>query len=211
MAFALLAMILSFGSIDWSSAMVTANQASVTVNMTEGIEASASQEPVSDNPPTIDNKDQPIQACTIEVSFSGPGVRNTQVGPTFGIGFSAKISRLTGDVAVRSIVQDPKPKGWLVEEWVSDHSVRNGEVTRQDTEARMVRLGRARPTREGDTVRWDDHPGTGVLGTQTYSTKRNFFLKAYNGDRYCELGFHLGFKVFNGQMTLPQWGKGLHR
>ncbi len=169
------------------------------------------QEPVSNNPSSIDNKDQPNQACTIEVLFSGPSVQNTQVGPAYTIGFSVKISGLSGDVAVRSTVQDPKPKGWLVEQWVADYNVRNGEVVRQDTAPRMDRLGRARPTREGDNVRWGDSPGTGTAGTQSYHTKRDFFIKAYNGDRYCEIGFHLSFRVFNGQIVSPQWDKGLYK
>lgn len=88
----------------------------------------------------IDNSGSPNQACTIQVSFSGsydgllngPSVPDSPNGRVYGIGFSVKISGLSGNIALRSAESDPKPKHWwLVEEWVANYSFRNGEVTRQ--------------------------------------------------------------------------------
>ena len=124
----------------------------------------ASQEPVSDNPSGIDNSGSANQSCSINVSFSGsydglpngPSVPDSPKGRV-GIGFSVSISGLSGNVAVRSTEQDPKPKGtWLIEQWVTDFNFKNGKVVRQDPTARMDKLGLAipRPMRVGDTVSW---------------------------------------------------------
>jgi hypothetical protein len=119
------------------------------------------------------------------------------------------ISGLSGKVTVRNTEQDLKPEGsWLVEQYVADYNFKNGEVVRQDNVSRMDPIGRgiAPPRLHGDTVSWWDHPGTTGTDTQGYFTKRNFYIKAYNGKRHCEVAFHLTFRVFNGQITNPGWG-----
>lgn len=68
-----------------------------------------------------------------------------------------------------------------------------------------------RPRREGGTVSWWDHPGTQAAGVRGYFTRRNFYIKAYNGERHCEVAFHLSFRVFNGQMTNVGWGNGNYK
>ena len=177
------------------------------------------QEPVTNNPPTIDNSGSPNQSCTIQVSFSGqydglpngPSVLRANGVPVYGIGFSVSISGLTGDVALRSSAQDPKPKGtWLVEQWVADYNFRDGQVVRQDAEGQMDNFAKAvpRPRRDGNTVSWWDHPGDGTPGMQGYFTKRNFYVKASNGASQCEVALHLTFRVFNGRLTNPGWGPG---
>lgn len=182
----------------------------------------APEDPPTDNRPTIDNGTAPNQACTVQVSFTGsyyglengPSVPMSPQGPVYGIGFSVSISGLSGDVAVRSGEQDPKPKNtWLVEQWVAGYTTRNGSVVRQDTAGRMDPLGRAvpRPRSDGNTVSWWDHPGTPAAGTQSYFTKRNFYVKAYNGKKHCEVAFHLTFRVFRGQIVDPGWGRGMYK
>jgi hypothetical protein len=37
-------------------------------------------------------------------------------------------------------------------------------------------------------------------------TRRNFYIKAYNGKRHCEVAFHLTFRVVNRQIVLAEWG-----
>jgi YD repeat-containing protein len=181
-----------------------------------------SEEPITNNPSVIDNSGSPRQSCKIKVSFSGsyngipngPSVPNGSNGPAYGIGFSVEISGLSGNVAIRSTEQNQKPKGtWLIEQWVADFNFKNGEVVRQDTAARMDKLGRAvpRPRRDGDTVSWWDHPGTSGTDVQGYFTKRNFYIKAYNGERHCEVAFHLTFRVLRGQIINPGWGYGLYK
>jgi hypothetical protein len=139
-------------------------------------------------------------------------VAKSSAGSAYGIGFSVSISGLSGNVAIRSTEQDPKPKGsWLVEQWVTDFNFKNGKVVHQDPAARMDRLGRLvpKPKREGDTVSWWDHPGTIAVDLQGYLTRRNFYIKAYNGKRHCEVAFHLTFRVFRGQIINPAWGPGM--
>ena len=120
-------------------------------------------------------------AC-IKVSFSGsyeghpngPRVPNSKDGPAYGSGFSVEISGLSGNVAIRSVPEHPKPKNtWLVEQWVADFNFRNGEVVRQDAIAQMDKGGQAfpEPKRVGDTVSWWDHPGT--IGTASRVTTLN--------------------------------------
>jgi hypothetical protein len=180
------------------------------------------EELITDNRSVIDNRSSPNQSCGVKVSFSGsydghpngPSVPNSAEGPFYGIGFSVEISALSGNVAIRSTVQDPKPKNtWLIEQWVTDFNFQNGEILTQDLVARMDRLGRARPTpkRVGDTVSWWDHPGTRAAGVEGYFTKRNFYIKAYNGERHCEVAFHLTFRVFRGQIINPEWGPGMFK
>jgi YD repeat-containing protein len=180
------------------------------------------QDPVSNNPPTIDNSDAANQSCSIQVSFSGSYYGNPN-GPSigssggqnfYGIGFSVKVSGLSGNVALRSSKDDPKPKGtWLVEQWVTDFNFKNGAVTRQDSVAQIDNLARAqpRPRRDGDVVSWWDHPGIGGNDTLGYFTKRNFYIKAYKGKKHCEVEFHLTFRVFNRQIATPGWGYGPYR
>jgi hypothetical protein len=181
-----------------------------------------SQEPTTGNPEVIDNSGSANQSCGIQISFSGsydgllngPSVPNSSAGPVYGIGFSVRISGLSGNVAMRSTEKDPRPKGtWLIEQWVADFNFKNGTVVRQDTTARMDNFAVAnpRPRRDGNTVSWWDHPGTVAAGVQGYFTKRNFYIKAYNGERHCEAAFHLTFRVFNGQMTNVGWGYGNYR
>jgi hypothetical protein len=179
------------------------------------------QEPVTNNPAVIDNSGSANQSCSIQISFTGsygqllngPSIPNSPEGPVYGIGFSIGISELSGNVAIRSTAQDPKPTGtWLVEQWVADFNFKNGKVVRHDTAGRMENLAGAvpRPRRDGDTVSWWDHPGTLATDVQGYFTKRNFYVKAYNGERHCEVAFHLTFRVFNGRMTDTGWGPGLY-
>ena len=96
---------------------------------------------------------------------------------------------------------------------MTDFNFKNGKVVRQDPAARMDELGLAipRPKRVGDTVSWWDHLGTEAAGVQGYFTKRNFYIKAYNGERHCEVAFHLTFRVFRGQIINPGWGPGMYR
>lgn len=180
------------------------------------------EDPITDNPAEIDNSESANQSCRIKVSFSdsydgrpnGPSVPNSPNGPAYGIGFSVEISGLSGNVAIRSTIDDPKPKNtWLVEQWVTDFNFRNGTVVLQDNAGRMDNLGRAlpRPKREGNTVSWWDHPGTLAAGVEGYYTKRNFYIKAYNGERHCEVAFHLTFRVFRGQITNAGWGRGMYK
>ena len=177
------------------------------------------QEPETNNPPTIDNSGAVNQACSIQVSFSGqydglpngPSVPRANGVPVYGIGFSVNISGLPGNVALRSSEQNPKPKRtWLVEQWVADYNFRDGQVVRHDTKARMDNLAGAvpGPQRDGDRVSWWDHPGDGTPNLRGYFTKRNFYIKAYNGTQHCELAFHLTFRVFNGGITNAGWGPG---
>jgi hypothetical protein len=177
------------------------------------------QEPVTNSPITIDNSGSQNQACAIQVSFSGkydglpngPSVPRANGVPSYGIGFSVSVSGLSGKVALRSSEQDPKPKRtWLVEQWVADYNFRDGQVVRHDTKAQMDNLARAvpGPRRDGDTVSWWDHPGDQTPGMRGYFTKRNFYIKAYNGTRHCEVAFHLTFRVFNGVITNVGWGPG---
>ena len=188
-----------------------------------GYELNSPEELVTDNPTVIDNSDSANQSCSIKVSFTGsyegrpngPSLAYSSAGqPFYGIGFSVSVSQLFGDVAIRSTVEDPKPKNtWLIEQWVTGFTFQNGQVVRQQTAASMDKLGRAvpRPKRDGNTVSWWDHPGTLATGVQGYYTKRNFFIKAYNGERYCELAFHLTFRIFRGQITNSGWGRGTYR
>jgi hypothetical protein len=76
----------------------------------------------------------------------------------------------------------------------------------------MDRLGRLvpKPRRDGDTVSWWDHPGT-IGAERNYFTKRNFYIKAYNGEKHCEVAFHLTFAVSNGQLMNAGWGAGTYR
>lgn len=145
---------------------------------------------------------------------TGPSIANSKDGPAYGIGFSVEISGLSGNVAIRSGPQDPKDKNtWLIEQWVADFNFKNGEVVRQDTVARMdeVGLAKPKPKRVGDTVSWWDHPGTIGTDVEGYYTKRNFYIKAYNGERHCEVAFHLTFRVFRRQITNAGWGRGLYK
>jgi|GEM_PF-5389369 len=180
------------------------------------------QDPVTDNRSIIDNSGAANQSCKIEVSFTGsydgnlngPSIPNSEKGSFYGIGFSVKISGLSGNIALRSNPKNPRPKNtWLVEQWIADFNFRNGEVVRHDTVSEMDELARAypRPRRDGDSVSWYDHPGTPVAGTLGYFTKRNFYIKAYRGKRHCEVAFHLTFRVFNKQIVLPEWGPGLYK
>ena len=83
---------------------------------------------------------------------------------------------------------------------------------RQDNSSRMDRLGRLvpQPRRDGDTVSWWDHPGT-IGKEQSYFTKRNFYIKAYNGEKHCEVAFRLTFGVSNGELINTGWGAGNYR
>src|SRR5689334_15208255 len=112
-----------------------------------GYELFIPQDPVSDNPTTIDNAGAANQSCSIQVSFSGSYFGNEngpRVGisadrqPFYGIGFSVKVSGLSGNVALRSSEENPTPKRtWLVEQWVNDFNFKNGAVTRQDSGRRI--------------------------------------------------------------------------
>ena len=183
--------------------------------------AAGPQEFVTDNRAVIESNSK-NQACRIKVEFSssyyglpnGPSVPNSPQGPIYGIGFSVTISGLSGNVALRSNGADPKPKGsWLVEQWVADFNFKNGEIVRQDAAARMDNFAivQPQPRRDGNTVSWWDHPGTFAAGVKGYYTKRNFYVKAYNGKSHCETAFHLTFRVFNGQIINPGWGPGLYK
>jgi YD repeat-containing protein len=171
-------------------------------------------QPQNTNPRTLDNSGASNQSCSIGVSFSGASTLNTQAGRSFGIGFSAKISGLSGTINIRSAVTDHKPpKGvWIVEQWVADYNVLNDELEK-DAEGRMDKLYLAAPRIDGGTVSWSDHPGHGSAGIQTYSTARNFYIKAYNegSGQHCGLGFHMTFQVYNGQQINSGWGPEMYK
>jgi len=111
---------------------------------------------IPDNPTTIDNAGAANQSCSIQVSFSGSYFGNEngpRVGisadgqPFYGIGFSVKVSGLSGNVALRSSEENPTPKRtWLVEQWVNDFNFKNGAVTRQDSVAGLDDLASAVPS-----------------------------------------------------------------
>jgi len=215
----------SSGHADDSGSVVLAGTSDSSVTVVAGADyvSTGPQDPPTGNPPSIDNSDATAQSCKIEVSFTGsydgnlngPSTADSKNKGSFhGIGFSVKISGLSGDVALRSAPDHPKPKNtWLVEQWVADFNFRNGDVVRQDVAARMDNLAAAYPVprRDGDSVSWYDHPGTSAAGTLSYFTKRNFYIKAYNGKRHCEVALHLTFRVFRGQILDARWGSGLYR
>ena len=99
-----------------------------------------------------------------------------------------------------------------MEQWVADYNVLNDELEK-DAEGRMDKLYLAKPRIDGGTVSWSDHPGHGAAGIQTYSTARNFYIKAYNeGSRqHCELGFHMTFQVYNGTQINSGWGPEMYK
>lgn len=177
------------------------------------------QESVTDNRSTIDNSEAKNQSCQIQISFTG-FYGNLPNGPTagqrpdgtsaYGIGFSVNISGLSGKIMLRGSEQDPKPKGsWIIEQWVADYNVNNGRILLQDTRARLDSINRASPPPQvgANSVNYWDHPGPfGNVGE--YFTKRNFYVKAYNGRRHCEVAFHLTFSVQKGRITNPGWGPG---
>jgi len=94
-------------------------------------------------------------------------------------------------------VGDPEPQRGV------GHAAQRGQTQRAHTRRRA---SVPRPCRDGNTVSYWDHPGTLATGTLGYFTKRNFNIKAYNGDRHCEVAFHLTFRVFSGRMIDAGWG-----
>ena len=169
--------------------------------------------------PTIDNSDAKDQSCQIEVSFTGSFRDKGQLpnGPTvgysrdrvpyYGIGFSVNISGISGNIVVRGQEKDPKPKGsWIVEQWVADYNVNNGKILRQDTRAHLDDLNSLVPAPqvERNSVNYWDHPGPyGNVGD--YFTNRDFYIKAYNGAKHCEVAFRLTFSISGGQFINPGW------
>jgi hypothetical protein len=190
----------------------------IAPGLQRGFEQNPPQEPVTDNPATIDNRKAKDQACQVEVSFTGSGSRGLQNGPStmtlnnrgqvFGIGFTVKISGLSGPINIVSEAKDRRPKtAWNIEQYVADFNKRNGVVVRQDGAAHLEELRRAAPVVDGGTVEWWDHPGTAVSGNSQYFTKRNFYIKAYKSKQR-EVSFHLTFRLFFGKPVDTGWGDG---
>jgi RHS repeat-associated protein len=188
---------------------------SVTVVISEPTEGQGS----ANNPDTIDNSASADQSCKIQISFTGSGLQgmpngsgtvNTTNGFVFGVGFSAEVSELSGGVykfGAGKYIDNKKGK-WKIEQWVAAYNVLNGELALYDQKGRADHIETTTkkeitPT----TAKWWDHPGHTIAGVNTLLSKKNFYVKAYNGSRHCEVDFHINVTRFFG-VWRSEWGQG---
>jgi len=88
-------------------------------------------------------------------------------------------------------LNDRKGK-WKIEQWVAAYNMVNGEVLLRDLEPRADHIQET-TKREitKDRAKWWDHPGHTIAGVDTFVSKKNFYTKAYNGSRHCEVDSHI--------------------
>jgi RHS repeat-associated protein len=184
------------------------SDSSGTIAITDASLGTPQQASVDSNPTKI--KSDPIQPCSISVSFTGPSIAPTQKGPAFGIGFDVSITVPSGGIYYGE-PGDSKSKGsWTVEQWVGGYTEINRQMVRSDKQGQKEELFRASPRVNGNNMTYSDHPGTSVESTRgsSYFTNRDFYIKAYKGKQYCDVSFYLTFRVLMGHQVASGWGSG---
>jgi hypothetical protein len=188
------------------------------------VSTTGAQEPVTDNPATIDNKGQG-QDCKVSVSFTGDSVNDMKNGENNyhgnpGLGFTVSISDLGSGGIARIGPNQVDPNGrWVLEQLMNltYWTVRTG-FTAPETAHVPTFSDRIKP---GSIIRhdnksggWIDHPGPNYknsAGQQliAHHSKWNFLIKAYNGKKNCYVAFHAEMTFRNGLFRV-RWGPGLY-
>jgi RHS repeat-associated protein len=183
---------------------------------------------VEGGPDTIDNKGSG-QNCSISVSFTGvspnggkngPNEMNSAIGPVFGVGFTVTISNL-GSSRINSLVgnQLDSKGGWTLEQQAglsSGRTFRLGDFLpastsiplHPDPQSNLATFYNEKNRSAG----WFDHPGFNKMHEgkvlMAASGRFEFLVKAVNGRRTCELGFHIDMRYYGGRFS-AQVGRGI--
>jgi hypothetical protein len=177
----------------------------------------------TNNPAVIDNKGSG-QDCNISVAFTGSSINNMNNGVNYyrgnpGLGFTVNISGL-GSGGIAQIAKNAvTPNGhWYLQQWSSAYieNTREGESgpTRYEIKTFLDPTAPGSIFRDGNTnAGWIDHPGPNAANDQgkkltRHDGKWNFLIKAVNGKKSCEVGFHVVSSLGNDGIFRADWGPG---
>jgi RHS repeat-associated protein len=176
-----------------------------------------------DNPPQLASDPQNSD-CNITVVFtgpySGPDVPGVELGegtikqgengsPLYGLGFVVYGSVRKGGIGHIGETQNKEnPNGaWTIQQWVWNYTVLNGRVAENSSEARPEKLAEGSHLINGNRFQYYDHPGIGpgVSGYKGSFKISNFAVKVLNGNKGCEVKFHM---LIDGTKMKVTWGQG---
>jgi hypothetical protein len=216
----------SYGADSYSDDLGTHDISSpYSVNIFGGAAFIGAQEPVSDNPTSIDNSGEANQACKISVTFAGDSVNNMKNGENYyhgepGLGFTVSITGLgAGGIKTLGENQVDSSGHWVLQQLMnlSFWTLRQGD-TKPATGYVSTFSDPVHPNSiiryDNQSGGWIDHPGPNLKNEKgqqlIYShSKWNFLIKAYNGNKNCSLGFHAEM-IYNRGSFSARWGRRLY-
>lgn len=200
------------------------SDSSVTIIAGADYVSTGSQEIVTDDRATIDNKGKG-QDCSVSVSFAGNSVNGMKNGENYyhgnpGLGFTVSISDLGQGGIARIGPNQVDPRGhWILEQLMNltYWTVRKGDPIPQTGHIPTF----SDEIKPGSIIRndnmsggWIDHPGPNLKNAEgqlliAHHSKWNFVIKAHNGKKNCFVAFHAEMTFKNGVFRV-HWGPGLY-